>query len=156
MDEKGREMNRFLVKVFNEILRTEESCLSGSEFADLSLREMHVIEAVRLGDGSGRNRASQIACQLGVTAGTLTTTVSLLEKKGYLIREADARDGRVKRIRLTARGEAADQAHQRFHEEMVRGILASLTAEEACAFLRGLDSVSRFFQNKVKKEGYEP
>ena len=37
------ELNRFLVEVFDEILKTEEESLAGS-FSDLSLRELHLIE----------------------------------------------------------------------------------------------------------------
>ena len=39
------ELNRFLVEVFDEILKTEEESLAGS-FSDLSLRELHLIEEV--------------------------------------------------------------------------------------------------------------
>lgn len=44
------ELNRFLVEVFDEILKTEEESLAGS-FSDLSLRELHLIEEVCPGGG---------------------------------------------------------------------------------------------------------
>ena len=45
MENRGKELNLFLVRVFNEILRTEERDLAG-RFPDLSLRELHLIEEV--------------------------------------------------------------------------------------------------------------
>ena len=42
---QGEAMNRFLVEVFNEILKTEEQALAASR-PDLSLREFHLIEEV--------------------------------------------------------------------------------------------------------------
>ena len=83
------ELNRFLVEVFDEILKTEEESLAGS-FSDLSLRELHLIEEVcRAEDEARDNRATAIAAAQRVTAGTLTTAVSLLERKGYLERRRD-------------------------------------------------------------------
>lgn len=151
MDEKAKLMNEFLVGVFNEILKTEEACLANSEFADLSLREMHVIEAASQGSCSGRNSAAQLALALGITAGTLTTTVNLLTQKGYLSREKDATDRRKVRITLTDKGQMANKAHLGFHEEMVGSIQSCLSSEEAHVFVRGLDSVSRFFKQKYEK-----
>ena len=53
----AHELDRFLVEVFNDILKTEESYLSGS-CPDLSVRELHLIEEVcRAVDGGRDNRA---------------------------------------------------------------------------------------------------
>ena len=46
-------------------------------------------------DQGGDNRSTAIAAALGITAGTLTSAVNLLEKKGYLLRRRDERDKRV-------------------------------------------------------------
>lgn len=156
MDETAQRMNGFLVRVFNEILRTEENCLAGSAFSDLSLRELHVIEAVGKASACGRNSAAEVARRLRVTAGTLTTSVNLLVKKGYLARSQDAQDRRVKRIGLTDKGQEADRAHAAFHEEMVRAVCGRLTPEEIRVFARGLDSIGRFFEEKYEKGVHMP
>ena len=54
----------------------------------------------------------------------------------------------VKRIALTDRGRLANETHRAFHEEMVRQVLSELSEEDARVFMRGLESVSRFFANK--------
>lgn len=148
MDDTERTLNRFLVQAFHELLRAEERCLSTGNFSDLSLKELHVIEVAALCAGEGDSRATRVAQRLGVTPGTLTTAVTLLEQKGYLLRTRVEKDRRVKRIELTERGRLANETHRAFHEEMVRQVLSELSEEDARVFMRGLESVSRFFANK--------
>ena len=148
MEQYGAMLNRFLVDAFNEILKTEELCLASS-CRDLSLRELHLIEEVCRTEVEGRdNRATAIAAAQRVTAGTLTTAVSLLEKKGYLERHRDERDKRVVRILPTAKAREAEEAHARFHDEMVSHVLAILSPEETDTFVRALGSVAEFFHHK--------
>ena len=148
MDQHGEALNRFLVEVFNEILKTEENALAQARKA--LMREM-AEEVCRAADEGRDNRATAIAAAQRVTAGTLTTDVSLLEKKGYLERRRDERDKRVVRILPTARAREADARHARFHEEMVADILETLTEEETVIFVRALGSVSAFFRAKHKE-----
>lgn len=140
-----KELNYFLVKVFNEILRIEEDCLRTGEFCNVSVREMHVIEAVSLAEKSGGNRSSDIAQTLGVLAGTLTTSVKLLEKKGCITRKKDSRDRRIVRLYVTEKGKRAYAVHQSFHKKMVDDVLAALSRNEAKILIKGLKSLESFF-----------
>ena len=151
MENRGKELNLFLVRVFNEILRTEERDWAG-RFPDLSLRELHLIEEVCRAEEEGRdNRATAIAAAQRVTAGTLTTAVTLLEKKGYLERRRDEKDRRAVRILPTAAARAANAVHARFHREMVDGLLAVLTEEETGVLVRALGHLAGFFQEKGRQ-----
>lgn len=143
----GREekLNFFLVKVFNEILRIEEDCLQSGGFKDLSVREMHVIEAVCNAENELGNRAGDIAQALHISAGTLTTEVALLEKKGCLIRQQDAQDRRIVRLYATGRGKEANEAHQEFHRKMVSDVMNNLSEEEIESLVKGLESLAEFF-----------
>ena len=153
MENRGKELNLFLVRVFNEILRTEERDLAG-RFEDLSLRELHLIDAVcRAVDQGGDNRSTAIAAALGITAGTLTSAVNLLEKKGYLLRRRDERDKRVVHLLPTERGRAADARHRDFHRQMVAHVLDGLTDEEAECTLRALGRVAEFFRRGAPERG---
>lgn len=153
MNAMGETLNRFLVEVFNEILRTEELALAAGT-PDLSMREFHLIEEVCRAVDQGRdNRATAIAAAQRVTAGTLTTAVNLLEKKGYLKRVRDEQDRRAVRICPTEKGRRADAMHTRFHKEMVEDILSILTEEECQVFLHGLSGVTNFFRRKYGARG---
>ncbi|MEA4815213.1 MAG: MarR family winged helix-turn-helix transcriptional regulator [Oscillospiraceae bacterium] len=142
-NQKGAALNDFLVGVFNEILRTEEE--SVSKFGALTLREMHVIEAVCAAEDAGCNSAAEIAKSLNVTAGTLTSSVTALENKGCLIRTRDEKDRRIVRIAATVRGRKAKAKHDKFHRDMVAGIMSQLSDKELNALIKGLGSLSAFF-----------
>ena len=145
MEVRGAKINQFLVEVFDQILRREEECLT-ARYPKLSLKEIHLIDAVcRAADHGGDNRATAIAAAQGVTAGTLTTSVSLLERKGYVERQRDAHDRRAVRILPTALAREAEAAHREFHRRMVEQVLSGLTAEESDALVRALEKLARFF-----------
>lgn len=148
MKEENLVVNHFLVDVFNEILKTEEYCIATSEFK-LSLKEIHVIEAACKMEDEGKDtRSTAIASALRITPGTLTTAVTLLEKKGFLVRKRDDRDKRVVRIYTTELGRRAQVRHQEFHQEMVDFIIGALSQEEAEVFARSLKKLSDFFKEK--------
>lgn len=133
------------------ILKAEAACLAGK---DLSLRELHLIDAVcRAVDQGGDNRSTAIAAALGITAGTLTSAVNLLEKKGYLLRRRDERDKRVVHLLPTERGRAADARHRDFHRQMVAHVLDGLTDEEAECTLRRTGRVAEFFRRGAPERG---
>ena len=143
------ELNHFLVKVFNEILRVEEASLRKGEFKNLSVREMHVIEAICIANESeAGNRATDIAHALRISAGTLTITVSLLEKKGYIKRRQDVKDKRIIRLSATEKGIRANQAHQCFHHEMVMNVMNTLDIQEIDVLINGLKSLETFFKQQ--------
>ncbi len=149
INEYNSELNYFLVKVFNEILRVEESSLKIGEYKNLSVREMHVIEAVCTTNESGSdNRATDIANALRISAGTLTTTVALLEKKGYLLREQDPHDKRIIRLFATEKGIRANLFHQNFHKQMVSSVIETLDKGEVEILIKGLRSLKTFFDSK--------
>lgn len=150
MNSECEKINNFLVGVFNNILRTEESSLK-ERASNLSMREMHVIEAVCDAVTRRKNTASEIAFSQNITAGTLTTTVSTLEKKGFLVRRQDDRDKRMVRIFPTEKGKTANEIHQSFHHEMVSVIQSVLKEDELKVFVRGLAAVQHFFEGRRKQ-----
>ena len=59
---------------------------------------------------AGGSMVRDLARQSGMTKQSMTYLVKDLEKKGYLSIAPDPQDRRAKRIRLTERGQAAEQA----------------------------------------------
>lgn len=147
-DRYAKELNAFLVEVFNDILKTEELYVTES-CADLSVREMHLIEEVCRAVDQGRdNRSSAIAAAQHVTAGTLSVAANQLEAKGYLERVRDGNDKRSVRLRPTEKGREADRRHTDFHRELVEATVATLTAEEAEVLAWGLSGIAAFIREK--------
>ncbi len=153
MDQKYEAVNQFLVEVFNTILKTEEACIA-KEFNDLSVRELHVIEAVCSAQDKGSPySAASIAADIHVTAGTLTTAVTYLERKGYLLRNRDGRDRRIVQISATEKGLKAHRWHSAFHREMVEHLFQTLSDDEADILLKALNEIGNFFKNKYGNFG---
>lgn len=136
-----KDVNNYLVHVFDEMLRIEETSLKESDFHDLSMKEMHTIAAIGL---YGDKRTSQVAKELHVTVGTLTVSVNTLVKKGYVLRVRQEKDRRVVNLKLTNRGRLLYRLHDKFHRTMVKRIITDLDDPEVSALLGALKSLSNY------------
>ena len=74
-------INDTLVHLFNEIWELEEKAIITEEFKDITNNDMHIIEAIGLGEES---TMSAVARTLGITAGSLTTSMNSLVNKKYV------------------------------------------------------------------------
>lgn len=135
-------VNDILVNLFREILVVEEKAIINGEFKDITVNDMHIIEAVGL---EGRNM-SAIAKSLGITVGSLTTSMNGLVKKEYVLRERSEDDRRVVMIRLTQKGERAFAHHKNFHDEMTEAVIVSLKEEDIPTLTNVLKGLIRFFR----------
>jgi DNA-binding MarR family transcriptional regulator len=140
-------LNELLVNTFNDILSIEQKALHAGVFKDLSVTEIHTIEAIGM---YGTKTMSEVAGIIGITVGTLTTAINHLVRKEYVIREKSEEDRRVVHISLTRKGKLAYRVHEKFHTDMVRAIIAELTAEEEEVLIKSLDKLNCFFRKKIQ------
>lgn len=140
-------INDVLVNLFNEIWAVEEKALITEEFKNISVNDMHIIEAVGL-DGS--KNMSTIAKMLDVTVGTLTIAMNNLVKKGYVRRTRSSEDRRVVLVSLDEKGVAAYHHHRNFHQEMVHAVTEDLTDEELKVMMVALNRLRNFFRDYKK------
>ena len=139
-------LNGFLVGLFNEILKIEGNALCSGEAQEISLRDMHIIEAICAGKTMRERRTTAVAQRRGVTTGTLTVAINSLEKKGYVERQQDPADRRVVLLSLTEKALRAQQIHENFHREMVENIAGVLSAEEMAVLMRALGAVQNYLR----------
>lgn len=137
-------INDILVHLFNEIMELEEKAIITEEFKDISNNDMHIIEAIGLGDDSNM---SSIAKKLNITVGSLTTSMNSLVNKRYAVRERSETDRRVVFIKLTEKGRKAYQHHAEFHRQMTDSVIKSLKEDEITVLLKTLNGLSTFFRN---------
>ena len=116
-----------LVNLFQEIMDIEGKALITSEFKDISVNDMHIMEAI--GEENAKNMSS-VAKLLSVTVGTLTIAINGLVKKGYVARERSEEDRRVVLISLTGKGRKANEHHKKFHDGMIQALLKDLDDED--------------------------
>lgn len=147
-DKEKAIVNQFFVRVFNQILSWEEESFKEMGVSEITLRELHVIEAVYSLIEKGENQMSEIAKYLSITPGSLTTAVNCLVKKGYLVRESQPGDRRVVKIVPTKAAEEVNKIHQKLHKDMIDGVLENIEDEDMPAVLKTLDGLNKFFSKK--------
>ena len=133
-------INYVLVNLINEIWEVEGKAIITDEFKDITNNDMHVIEAIGLGEG---NNMSTIAKKLNITVGSLTTAVNSLVKKGYV--------DRVVYVRLLEKGENAYHHHEDYHKQMTQAIVDELDESEIPVLLKTLDALTGFFTDYTRE-----
>ncbi|MBP1737076.1 MAG: MarR family transcriptional regulator [Oscillospiraceae bacterium] len=151
MDGQPKEINRLLVLVYQSIGRLEEHMLRKDSGFDLSISEIHFLETV--GDDSERyplgKTVSELAQALDITLPSVTLAANKLIRKGFLVKEKSARDGRVAHINLTREGQKIYRLHRLFHLKMVSGVMEGMTKEELGVLMSGLRKLNDFLMIKV-------
>jgi DNA-binding MarR family transcriptional regulator len=143
-------LNELLVDIFNDILTIEQRALSEGEFKDLSITEIHTIEAIGMYEARSM---SEVAKDLKITVGTLTTAINNLVKKDYVERKRVEEDRRVVLIQLTKKGKLAYRVHDKFHKDMIRATIEGLSEQEEQVLVGSLEKLNLFFKSKYELTG---
>lgn len=136
-----------LVNLFQEIMDIEEKALITAEFKNISVNDMHIIEAI--GTGEPKNM-STVAKLMSVTVGTLTIAINNLVKKGYVSRVRSEEDRRVVLIFLTEKGKRVYQHHREFHDGMVKALVEGLDEGQQKILVKSLLNLRTFFDSYKK------
>lgn len=146
MDINGA-LNDVLVKVFRNINTIEEQALRTEEYKDVTVNDIHVMEAIGMGE---QKNMTTVAKALHVTTGTLTISINSLVKKNYVERVRSEEDRRVVLVSLTKKGEKAFLHHRQFHEQMIQAIVEELSEEEKLVMEKALSRIYQFFLSNWK------
>jgi DNA-binding MarR family transcriptional regulator len=138
-------LNELLVVTFNDILQIEQSAIKEGMLKDLSVTEIHTIDAIGM---YVPRTMSEVASDLSITVGTLTTAINNLVKKEYVERSKDDNDRRIVNIGLTKKGKVAFRVHQKFHLDMVKETIEGLSPEEEVVLANALYKLNDFFKSK--------
>ena len=126
-------LNELLVTLFRDVMDIEQKVIITPEFKDITNNDMHVIEAIGIGEPKNM---SSIARELSVTVGTLTIAMNSLVKKGYVY------------ISLSERGRKAYGHHARFHREMIESLTSDLSEDEMQTLVKALMKLNQWFRSK--------
>lgn len=138
-----RTLNELLVKLFKNIMEIEEKYLITPEFRDISVNDMHVIEAIGLKEPKSM---STVAKLMSVTTGTLTKSMDGLAEKAYVKRERGVKDKRVVFVSLTEKGRKAFFHHETFHRDMIAKIKGGLKESEVTVLIYSLAKLNDYFK----------
>lgn len=139
-----QEVNEYLTAIFNNVLVIEEASLRGSQFKDVSIKEVHTIDVIGT---KGQTTPSEVARELMVTLGTVTASLNNLERKGYIERTRSEKDRRVVHLSLTSKGRLVYRLHRRFHRRMVTQITDGMTEQEFDIMSNGLKKLHQFLED---------
>lgn len=141
-----------MLRIFDNVLLTEEKALSKGYFSNLSIAELHTLEAIGPYDA---RTMSETAARLGITTGTLTVAIDRLVRKAYVERYRDMKDRRVVRIRLTRQGKLAYRMHAKFHTLLVRRLLDPLDESEKQRLVSLVKNIDEFIAEQYHKYSEE-
>lgn len=136
-------VNELLVEVFNHILSIEEQWLK-ERGVKLSMTEVHVLEAIQ---NTELPTMTNVSTRLRVTIGTLTTSISTLVKKGFVVRKRGEDDKRIVNLELTKTALDVLKIHEDFHNQMINNVFKDLNIEEDEVLIKSLERVSEYFKN---------
>jgi MarR family transcriptional regulator, organic hydroperoxide resistance regulator len=84
-----------------------------------------------------------LARHMGVTPSTMSLHVARLVRRGYILRERDAKDGRRLKLKISSAGVRVREAKSVLDPSRVRAMLARLSTEEQDAGIAGLALLAR-------------
>ncbi|GLY45553.1 MarR family transcriptional regulator [Leuconostoc lactis] len=142
------ELNSELVDVFNNVMWIEEAALKQSDFSDITLKDMHTIDAISM---YSEKSASQVAKMFHLTPSAMTTAIDKLVEKGYVERRRSNKDRRVVRLGLTHKGRVVYRAHQGFHRDLAHNLLKDMQPSEMDTVKRAIHNLVSYLANVIKQ-----
>lgn len=151
MNKKQTEiLNDYFLHSALHLLTLEEQCLRKSCASDLSVRELHVIEAVAALTESGKNTMAEIARYLHLSPASLTTAVNVLVKKEYIVRDYSPLDRRVIYVRLTEKGTDANRSYLDFVRDMICRVTENVDEQSADSMIEAMLRLSEYLEDGAK------
>ena len=145
MEQTKEMLNDILVKIFNQIMFSEEATLQEKSKGKITIRNIHILEAIAGAEQENKTNITSIAKALNITTGTLTVALNKLEKQGYIVRKQSVHDKRVFYITLSKEGKRINKIHTDYHKEMVNFIVKNLSTKEEANLVDLLSKVKYYF-----------
>jgi DNA-binding MarR family transcriptional regulator len=143
--------DQLLMDVFREMgAHRPEQILPGWS---LTLSEIYALGALA-------ERAPLSQAELGsvllLEKSSVSRLVAQLEQRGWVTRERDARDSRLRLLRLSEQGAAINAQLQRHMSERHAELFEQLTAREQAALLEGLTALRRALRHSQSRPAHTP
>ncbi len=139
-----KKIEQFFTEAFNFIVMQEELDLKARGIEDLTMVEIHVLEAVQKSSTTQDATMKEVADFLHISKGSLTVSSNRLITKGYLNKVTDEFDRRKKYLKLTEKGQNVCEIHEKWHEELTKNTLEGMEKEQVDVLTKALDNVVKF------------
>jgi DNA-binding MarR family transcriptional regulator len=134
--EREARFAQLLSRVAREVTRRQASDIC---CGDLTLEQFQTLEAVQ---ASERASIGSLSTDLGVDLSTMSRNLTVLERNAYLTRARSAEDGRIVRVRLTARGKRALHTLRCGERDVLRDVYQRLVPADRPRVLEALEALS--------------
>ena len=139
-----------LEEAYTLITVVEEEMVENAKKLDLSLAEVHMLQAIGKNKEKGRT-ISELAAERYITLSSVTIAVNKLARKGYVLKAKAQRHGRVVYARLTEQGERVDRLYRRFPQSLAHNMVEGFSEEEKQVLLKGIGRLNNFLQHRIEK-----
>jgi DNA-binding MarR family transcriptional regulator len=146
------ELSRDMAALANFLMRTANmGTFTAIAELDLSFTQIKALCAL---DADGEERSVKaLADSLGVSLATMSRAVDGLFERGFVGREEDAADRRMKRVGLTDAGRAVPQALNAARLSALQELMSSLVDDEAAALQ---DALTLILERRSDIAAYRP
>ena len=148
MDDFSAQLNDVLISTYQSIGKLEEKMLQSVESNDLSINELHLIEAIGK-EREGGTTISDLAQEFEITLPSVTVAVKKLEKKGYVQKRKSESDGRMVHVVLTRAGRRMEMIHNYFHRKMITAVLKTMREEEKQQLYLAIQRLDAFIKQSI-------
>ena len=114
MDRSGARLALLLLENFRALAQEATERLALQGFEDFRPAHDFAMRAI----AAGADNASELGRRLAISKQAAAKTIALLEERGYVGRDLDAKDGRRKRLQLTLRGNEVLQRGEKIFNEL--------------------------------------
>ena len=146
------ELGNTLYKLYHTVVKLEATELRDNKnCADLTVNELNLIECIRsLTKGNDGPKISSIASELDITRPSTTVAVNKLCSKRIAEKSECSNDGRSVKVKLTAKGEKAYNAHHTFQNSLIKSAKQDMSEEEYGKIADSLGKLCVFLNSKVE------
>lgn len=152
MDDMILQLSRALTESYELIEKYEEGMIKKSHSLNISVSEIHLLQAIASENNTDGKSISQIAEALDITLASVTVAVNKLVEKGYVEKVKNPNDGRSVYVTLTKRGSKVNNIHTHFHMKMAKNVLEKLSTEEQLAIIKGMTTLNSLFKSEISKK----
>ena len=132
----------------SRLIEREVDSLMRARF-DSTLARFDFLSAL---DRHGALTLGEVSQYLLVSNGNVTQLRTRLSEDGLIETEADAKDRRIQRVRLTSRGQGVFNRMAKAHAACVDRLLGGLAQADKQALTRLLDSAKSSIRRKLERE----
>lgn len=127
---KGERLETYIIQLMHVMAEMNQEIFSSCDYSDfLSLCNNDISILALLEEHPGET-ARQISVRLKLPKTTVVTAVSRLVKRGFVIREKNAQDGREQLLHLSELGRNVNLQHWKYEKEFLNHFLGLFREED--------------------------